>query len=444
MRKFSLHQYPGDSYNGHPKAYSPNLRAFMLRSHAVLFICCFSLSPLLAQWVELSTGTNATLRDVHFLDHEYGAVVGENGTILLTENAGQDWQNVGGAISEDLSSVLIWNRDTLLVSGQTSGQQVTFLSTNGGLDWLPVNEAIEIAKVGLRILSCGYDTFDWSDDQGANWTPTEATIGGTTLISAIDIADVQTATASGNVGGFAHYSFYGYRTVDAGVSWDPIYVLDLPNSDSWTASAYPQADTLLVFTNEQVNFLPGPKNKLVRLTDFYFDNQNGIDSWRFDGEMISSATPTYVHDAAFVNSQMGYIVGENGQIYRTTDGGADWTSIYMGTTSLQSIALIDMEIAYVVGANGLVLKNENLTSTLNPINSNTLKIWPNPTADEIRLRGVDLPDTDIYLYNMSGQLIKTFTWRRGEAISLAGLAAGQYQLVVQLQRQRLSHSIIKQ
>ena len=443
MRTFSLHNYPGDSFNGHPKSYSLHRQAFMMRSLMALLICCLSLSPLFAQWIELSTGTNTMLRDVHFLDHEYGAVVGDNGTILLTENAGQNWQNVGDAISEDLSSVLIWNRDTLLVSGQTSGQSATFLSTNGGLDWLPVNEAIETAKVGLRILSCGYDTFDWSDDQGANWTPTEAIFGGTMLISAIDIADAQTATASGNIGRVGQYSFYGYRTVDAGVSWAPISTMDLPNSDALTASAYPQADTLLVFTNEQVNFLPGPKNKLIRLTDFYFDTQNGTDSWRFNGEIISSATPSYVHDAAFVDSRMGYVVGENGQIYRTTNGGADWTSIYVGTTALQSIALIDMEIAYVVGADGLVLKNENLTSTLNPIAPNQLEVWPNPTVDEIRLKGVDLPATDVYLYSMSGQLIQTFTWRRGEAISLVGLPTGQYQLVVQLQRQRLSHSILK-
>ncbi len=406
-------------------------------------VCNLGLSPLSAQWVELETGTTALLRGVHFLNDEYGVVVGDNGTILLTQNAGQDWENIGGTINEDLTSILIWNRDTLLVSGQSAGRQATFLSTNGGMDWHPVNEAIEVEKIGERILSCGYDTFDWSDDQGINWTPTEAAIGGTTLLSRIDIADMQTATASGNISGFAHYSFYAYRTIDAGVSWDPLYVFDLPNSDAWTASAFPQADTLLVFTNEQASFLPGPNNKLVRLTDFYFDTQNGINSWRFTSEMINSATPTYVQDAAFVDSRMGYMVGENGQIYRTLDGGLDWVSIYPGTTALQAIALIDMEIAYVVGADGLILKNENLTSTLNPMKPDILEIWPNPTVDQINLKGVDLQTTKIQLYSMSGQLIRAFTWRQGEPISLAGLPKGQYQLVVQMQRQRLSYPLIK-
>lgn len=443
MREFSLREYPGDSFNGHPTSYSLDLQASMLRSLTLLLFCCFSISNINAQWVELSTGTNALLRDVHFLDHEYGAVVGNNGTVLLTENAGQDWQSIGGAISEDLSSVLIWNRDTILVSGQTTGIQATFLSTNGGMDWIPVNEAMDVKKMGQRILSCGHDTFDWSDDQGVNWTPTEATIGGTTLISEIDIADEQTAVASGNVGGFAHYSYYGYRTIDAGKSWQPLHVFDLPNSDAWTASAFPQADTLLVFTNEQVNFLPGPNNKLVRLTNFYYDTQNGLNSWRFSSETLNAATPTYVHDAAFVDSRMGYIVGENGQIYRTLDGGANWSNIYMGTTNLESIALIDMEIAYVVGANGLILKNENLTSTINPVNPDLLKIWPNPTADWLRVEGVDQASTDIFLYNMNGQLVKRLIWQEGVPISLAALPAGQYQLVVQLKRERVSYPVIK-
>lgn len=443
MIAFSLREYPGDSFNGHPKSYSLKLRARMSRTLTILLFCFFAFSSLNAQWVELSTGTNALLRDVHFLDHEYGAVVGNNGTVLLTENAGQDWISIGGAISEDLSSVLVWNRDTLLVSGQTSGLQTTFLSTNGGMDWIPVNEAMDVKKMGQRILSCGHDTFDWSDDQGVNWTPTEATIGGTTLISEIDIADEQTAIASGNVGGFAHYSYYAYRTIDAGKSWEPLYVFDLPNSDAWTASAFPEADTLLVFTNEQVNFLPGPNNQLVRLTNFYYDTQNGINSWRFSSETINSATPTYVHDAAFVDSRMGYIVGENGQIYRTLDGGDNWSSIYAGTTNLESIALIDMEIAYVVGADGLILKNENLTSSMNPSNPDLLKIWPNPSTDWVQIEGVDQASTDVFLYNMSGQLIKRLAWQEGSPISLVDLPKGQYQLVVQLKRQRVSYPVIK-
>lgn len=443
MRAFSLREYPGDSFNGHPKSYSPRLAASMLRSLLLFLICCFTFSKLHAQWIELSTGTNALLRDVHFLDHEYGAAVGNNGTVLLTENAGQDWQSIGGAISEDLSSVLIWNHDTILVSGQKAGLQATFLSTNAGMDWIPVNEAIEVEKMGQRILSCSFDTFDWSDDHGANWTPTEATIGGTTLISAIDVADEQTAIASGNVGGFAQYSYYAFRTINAGGNWEPLYVFDLPNADAWTASAFPHADTLLVFTNEQVNFLPGPNNKLVRLTNFYYDTQNGINSWRFTSETINAATPTYVHDAAFVNSNMGYMVGENGQIYRTLDGGSNWSSIYMGNTHLESIALIDMEIAYVVGANGLILKNENLTSTLHPVNPDLLKIWPNPTSDWVTIEGVDQASTDIFIYSMSGQVIKKLAWQRGVPISLAGLPSGQYQLVVQLKRQRVSYPVIK-
>gem|GEM_PF-810370 len=444
MRKFSLCEYQGDRFISRPILTSTR----SLERAKIIIICglclaCF-LPGLTAQWIELNTETSAYLRDVHFLDDDYGAVVGDEGTILLTENAGQDWEDISADITEDLHAVLVWNRDTLLVSGRKSGQMGTYLSTDGGMNWTLVNDAFEVARTMDRLLSCGYELFDWSDDKGQTWMPTGATIGSTTLISQIEIADQESAIASGNVSGFTHYSFYAYRTTDMGVNWAPLYVFDMPNSDAWTTSAYPHPDTLFVFTNEQVNFLPGTKNSLVRLTNFYFDTNNGIDSWRFDSEKISEAIPTYVQDAAFVNGSMGYMVGENGQIYRTMDGGSNWTSIYMGDISLQSIALIDMEIAYVVGKDGLILKNENLTSLLNPGSKDHLEIWPNPTLDEVHIRGIDLPSTQLFLYDMNSRLIKSWTWHQGETIDLRGLAQGQYLLSVQLRRQRVTYPIIKQ
>lgn len=418
--------------------------ALLIRLSFCTLLLLATMTRTTAQWVALNTGTNEYLRDVHFLDSDYGAVVGDGGTVLLTENGGLDWEVIGMGIEEDLTAVLIWNQDTLLVSGRTTGPLKTYLSTNGGMNWTTVNDALELARIDNRLLSSGYDTFDWSDDQGQTWTASGATIGNTTIISQIDIADAETAFASGNVSGFSQYSFYGYRTIDQGEHWAPIYVFDLPNSDSWTASAYPQADTLLVFTNEPINFLPGPNNKLIRLTNYYFDTSNGLNNWRFDSETINENLPTYVHDAAFVNSNMGYIVGENGQIYRTVDGGQQWTSIYLGTQALHAIALVDMEIAYVVGAQGLVLKNENLTSLMNPGAMDQLEIWPNPTADQIYIRGIDLPSTKVFLYDMSGRLLKSWTWHQGEPVNLRNLPRGQYQLSVQLKRQRLTYPILKQ
>lgn len=444
MRKISLREYQGDRFISHPIL---TTRLSIVRAKIVMIysLCwaCF-LPSLNAQWIELNTGTSAYLRDVHFINDDYGAVVGDGGTILLTENAGQDWEDISADITDDLHAVLVWNKDTLLVSGRKSGQVGTYLSTNGGMNWSLVNDAFEIARTTDRLLSCGYDAFDWSDDSGQTWMPSGATIGSTTLISQIEIADTETAIASGNVSGFTHYSFYAYRTNDTGANWAPLYVFDMPNSDSWTTSAYPHADTLFVFTNQQVNFLPGSKNSLVRLSNFYFDTNNGIDSWRFDSETINETLPTYVQDAAFVNGNMGYLVGENGQIYRTMDGGNNWSSIYMGNTSLQSIALIDMEIAYVVGKDGLILKNENLTSILPPTTQDQLEIWPNPTIDEVNISGIDLPATQLFLYDMSSRLIKSWTWHQGETIDLRGLAQGQYLLSVQLRRQRVTYPIIKQ
>lgn len=420
------------------------MRIFTLSTLACLFVV-FSLLPLClqAQWYSLSTGTSENLTDIHFLSTDYGVAVGESGTVLLTTDSGLHWNDIGPDIDTDLKSVQIWNTDTLLVAGKMGTEHETYLSTNGGADWQLTEDAFEINRMGNRLLGIGYDYFRRSDDKGLTWTDGPPVIGGTTLLSQLEVADSHVALATGNISGFAAYSFYAYRTLDQGDNWNPLYVFDLPNADTWTASAYPHADTLFVFTNEQLSFLPGPNNGLMRLTDFYFDTNNGINSWRFDGRIINSQMPTYVHDAAFLTADQGYLVGENGKIYETFDGGENWSSIYQGNVALRSIILLEQQMGFVVGDKGLVLKNENLTDTQKPPNSPSLKLWPNPSRGKLQVKGIPSASTSMSIYDSGGRLVRQFQWSEEEDISLEGLAAGVYQLSIQLERQQLCFKIVK-
>ncbi len=420
------------------------MRIFTLSALACLFVV-FSLLPLglQAQWYSLSTGTSENLTDIHFLSTDYGVAVGESGTVLLTTDSGLHWNNIGPDISTDLKSVQIWNTDTLLIAGKMGTEHETYLSTNGGANWQLVEDAFEIKRINNRLLAIGYDTFRKSDDTGLTWTEGPDLLGGTTLLSQLEVADAQAALAAGNISGFAAYSFYAYLTLDQGDNWNPLYVFDLPNADTWTASAYPHQDTLFVFTNEQISFLPGPNNGLIRLTAFYFDTNNGINSWRFDGRVINSQMPTYVHDAAFLTADQGYLVGEDGKIYEPFDGGENWSSIYQGDVALRSIILLDQQMGFVVGDKGQVLKNENVTDTPKPPNSPRLKLWPNPSRGKLQVEGIPSASTSMSIYDNGGHLVRQFQWNEEEDISLEGLPAGVYQLSIQLERQQLCFKIVK-
>lgn len=420
------------------------MRIFTLSAWHYLCVV-FSLLPLClqAQWTRLATGTTENLTDIHFLTTDYGVAVGESGTVLLTTDSGLHWNDIGPDINTHLKSVQVWNIDTLLIAGKKGVEYETYLSMNGGTDWQLVEDAFEINRVNNRLLAIGYDKFRKSDDTGQTWTEGPDQLGGTTLLSQLEVADSQVALAAGNISGFAAYSFYAYRTLDQGENWNPLYVFDLPNADTWTASAYPHPDTLFVFTNEQISFLPGPNNGLMRLTDFYFDTNNGINNWRFEGQLINSQMPTYVHDAVFLTADEGYFVGEDGKIYKTLDGGETWSAIYQGDIPLRSIVLLDQQMGFVVGDKGVVLKNENLTDTQMPPVSPNLKLWPNPTPGKLQVEGIPLASTSMSIYDSMGRLVRHLRWNQGEDISLEGLPAGVYQLSIQLARQQLCFKIVK-
>lgn len=80
----------------------------------------------------------------------------------------------------------------------------------------------------------------------------------------------------------------------------------------------------------------------------------------FDGSLLVAPSPVTtrnLNSVAALNADIAWIVGNNGTILRTKDGGASWVQQNAGTTAdLLSISAINAEIAWVVGRNGTILK----------------------------------------------------------------------------------------
>lgn len=64
----------------------------------------------------------------------------------------------------------------------------------------------------------------------------------------------------------------------------------------------------------------------------------------------------YLWDIIFVNSNTGWIAGNNGYIYKTTDGGNNWNSIYIGGYSYFDVFFIDSNNGWFVGDSSRILK----------------------------------------------------------------------------------------
>jgi len=85
-----------------------------------------------------------------------------------------------------------------------------------------------------------------------------------------------------------------------------------------------------------------------------------------------SGTNQYLRSCSFIDSNLGIIVGANGTLLRTTDGGEIWSLLDSGTDeTLLEVQLVSNAIGYTVGANGTIIKTINTGLTWFELSSNT-------------------------------------------------------------------------
>ena len=114
-------------------------------------------------------------------------------------------------------------------------------------------------------------------------------------------------------------------------------------------------------------------NGLIRYTT------NGGSTWLLSSVGIS----TNLHKVAFINSNVGTIVGELGVLLHTTNGGSTWQQISLGTSSnINDIAFVKSggeytNIGFIVGSNGLIFKTTDGGSSWTPQNSGTSTVLDN-------------------------------------------------------------------
>lgn len=398
-----------------------------------------------AQWSALPSGTTEDLYAVDFLDGSTGVAVGNNSTILLTSDGGSSWTTANtGEIKADFRTVVMLNADTILAGAGTIFEGQLYRSVNSGQDWEALIEVSEVTDAGIGLLGFDDESVYYSTNSGENWDTTDLKIGNTTLMEGFRFPDADTGYLTGNVSGFATYSFYGYRTVNGGSNWAPLWVFDLPNDNARTSFATPHPDTAFLFNNRFVNFLPGSENQLVRLSDFYFDDDQNRNSWRFTAEIVNADMPALMISSLFLNGSRGFAGSMDGDLYETIDGGAHWTLAYDGDTSIFEIVAEDHELLFAVGGNGLILKYELNTDTHEPIPYGKLSLYPNPAHDFLFVQ--DLPKTSgqASLHSLNGQFIRAFTWTPDTPIAIDDLPKGGYLLELRSEHEIFQARFVKQ
>ena len=160
-------------------------------------------------------------------------------------------------------------------------------------------------------------------------------------------------------------------TTDGGDSWTNLPVIDPSgkiffinqaigfNNDykttdggySWT---YKGGGDAKYFINDSVGFSVGANGGIWKTTDVG-------ETWHRQ----NSGTNEFLNDVYFVNDNRGYVVGNGGMILATTNAGYSWHQQESGTThGLTTIMFIDENTGYIGGYDGTILKTTNGGGTI--------------------------------------------------------------------------------
>lgn len=279
------------------------------------------------------------LTDFSFGSSKVGYICGAMGTLLKTEDGGENWTSIKSGIQPSLNCILALDENNVYMA-----RNELYHSQNGGKNW---------ATSGLENIGSGI----------------------------FDIKFVNSATGFIAKNGVM-------KTSDSGKTWQLKF--DSGTDEEYYALTYNK----LQFLDSKIGFCAGGKTydgnsvgnmvkttdggetwtslkmKMSQITAFYFLDSNVGFVFNFNQELwkttdgganwtkVSSSIPDKYTDCYFVNASK-IVLRTSNRIYHSEDGGVTWTKDFelsSGDGQLARMKFVDSHTGFVVGNNGYLAK----------------------------------------------------------------------------------------
>ncbi|RJP70684.1 MAG: T9SS C-terminal target domain-containing protein [Ignavibacteriales bacterium] len=291
-------------------------------------------------WHSLIRGHRFSLNSVHFLDIDFGIAVGVNSTILKTIDRGLNWtkQNSGESQSYWFNDIDLYDNSVGLAVGESG---VVLKTIDGGNNWKKLNvstdswlTAVDLYYPDIGIISGFNGTLLKTSDSGNNWIKVNSNTDKNLLdVCFLDSLNLIAVGDSGTI----------IRSTDGGLNWQENNIVSKEQIIS------------VCRLNNQSAMLAGEDQLLIKTTD------KG-NSWE---KLVAGFGPgVSITDVSFIDSLRGFLITNSGFICRTNDGGISWTREYK-SISLTAICMIDSTNAVAVGPGGTILSNIQSNVSLN-------------------------------------------------------------------------------
>lgn len=252
------------------------------------------LNLINAQWERsLLYPNSAGAYSVKFIDQNNGVVAGGSGSVLRTTDKGKTWINCSVPTSAQFYSVTAVSQLNFWVGGRGGA---IFGTTDGGRSWSDYSVSIngDLNSIFFVNTNTGFAVSNYGDIL-------KTTNGGTTWVTKFSYSFFNEIFFINDQIGWAVADGV-WKTVDGGESWTK------------TVSLF-NTLTGIYFLDESIGYFTG--NTITGIGGGIFKSTDGGSSVSivFDGDMNS---------INFINYNIGWAIGPNDKILKTTNGGIDW------------------------------------------------------------------------------------------------------------------------
>lgn len=268
---------------------------------SVFLLCLFCFQSVKAEWVKQNSETLAWLRTVYFINEKTGWIGGSGGTLLETTDGGKNWDRLRNFTSDTI-------------------RQIYFSDKENG--WILCEK--DAFNLGANSPSYLMKT----RNGGADWEQINFTGGRRERIAKIFFTKSGLGFAIGEAG-----AFFSLQR----------------DEKTWKKQTAPIHYLMLdgVFTDDFNGAVVGAGGSII------FTDDAGL-SW--NRATVQSEPTTRLNSVFFANQKYGWIVGAEGRIFQTVNGGKFWREQKSGVTAdLNDVFFLDTAEGWAIGNNGSIL-----------------------------------------------------------------------------------------
>ncbi len=293
-------------------------------------------------WTYLSEENENTFTSVHFTHQSTGWTVGMNGVIWGTNNYGNDWSEYTSGTTKNLYSVFfttpnigwtVGEEGTLLRYYPQRPENITLLQPNGGEN-LQNGSTYTITWISTDVENV---KIEYSLNDGVSWNLITPSVPASDQSYQWDVPNTPTSQGRIKITNVSDVSVFDISANSFTISTEQYGWFVLPaNIGHPLLSVH--------FENAELGWAVGQDGVIVKTTD-------GGYTWISQ----NSGTDDYLNYVEFVNENVGWVIGTGPTILKTTNGGASWFS-QLGTisTTLWSASFINANNGWIIGYYGKV------------------------------------------------------------------------------------------